>query len=84
MDFEEKMNQLEAINKRLQGGNLPLKDAIDSFEIGMKLVKEMEKELAQVEHRVEILKNEPSEPNETPKLELFNSESLDLSTESPQ
>ena len=41
------------------------------FEEGMKLSKALEKDLARVERRVQILTNEPGGEDEEPAMELF-------------
>jgi exodeoxyribonuclease VII small subunit len=69
--FEQRLERLEAIAGRLREETLPLEEAIGLFEEGMKLSKALDKELARVERRVEILTREPEEPGEEPALELF-------------
>ena len=44
---------------------------MQTFEEGMRLAKQLEKDLSRVERKVEILVNEPDEPEEEPVLELF-------------
>ena len=44
---------------------------MQTFEEGMRLAKQLEKDLSKVERKVEILVNEPDEPDEEPVLELF-------------
>ena len=39
----------------LREGKIPLEEAVSIFEEGMKLAKELEKELAKIERKVEIL-----------------------------
>ena len=69
--FEKRLERLEAIASRLREESLPLEEAIGLFEEGMKLSKGLDKELARVERRVEILTREPDAPGEEPGLELF-------------
>ncbi len=75
--FEQKLQRLEQLAGRLREGNIPLEEAVALFEEGMKLSKTLEKELARVERRVQILTREPEETgevgdgNEEPGLELF-------------
>jgi exodeoxyribonuclease VII small subunit len=59
--FEEKLERLEQLAVRLREGNIPLEEAVALFEEGMKLSKTLEKELARVERRVQILTREPGE-----------------------
>ena len=69
--FEERLGRLEQLSKKIRKGDLGLDEAIKTFEEGMRLAKQLEKELSKVERKVEILVNEPDEPGEEPVLELF-------------
>ncbi len=72
--FEKRLERLEQLAERLREGSIPLEEAVSLFEEGMKLSKGLEKELARVERRVEILTREPGEsddPAAEPGLELF-------------
>jgi len=71
MSFEDKLDRLEQISDALRKGNVSLENATAMFEEGMKLAKTLEKELAKVERKVEILVNEPQQEGEKPILELF-------------
>jgi exodeoxyribonuclease VII small subunit len=53
--FEAGLQQLEAIVKEMEGGDLPLERALDLFERGTKLSEACRKQLADAETRVEIL-----------------------------
>lgn len=57
--FEERLNRLEQLSDKLKAGNIPLEEAVSLFEEGIKLAKELEKELSKIERKVEILLNEP-------------------------
>ena len=69
--FEQRLQRLEKLAEKLRTGSLPLEEAIAVFEEGMKLSKALEKDLARVERRVQILTNEPLGEEEEPELELF-------------
>ncbi len=70
--FEQRLQRLEKLAEKLRGGSIPLEEAIALFEEGMKLSKSLEKDLAKVERRVEILTREPGgDSEEEPGLELF-------------
>jgi exodeoxyribonuclease VII small subunit len=69
--FEEKLERLEEIGDKIREGDLPLEESIALFEEGVKTAKALEKELAKVERRVEILVNEPAASGEAPQMELF-------------
>jgi len=77
--FEERLNRLESLSERLREGKIPLEEAVTIFEEGMKLAKDLEKELAKIERKVEILVNEPEKKgggaaDTEPILELFPEE----------
>jgi exodeoxyribonuclease VII small subunit len=82
--FEERLNRLESLSEKLREGKIPLEEAVSIFEEGMKLAKDLEKELAKIERKVEILVNEPARKSaggdairgggEEPVLELFPEE----------
>jgi len=70
-NFEERLNRLEELNEKMKSGNIPLDEAVEMFEDGIKLARGLEKDLSKVERRIEILVNEPETPEEEPNLELF-------------
>ena len=69
--FEERLARLEQLSEKIRTGELGLDEAVETFEEGMKLARQLEKELSRVERKVEVLVNEPDEPGEEPILELF-------------
>ena len=69
--FEERLERLEEINSAMTASDLPLEEAIAQFEEGISLAKGLEKELARIERKVEILLNQPETADESPNLELF-------------
>lgn len=54
-NFEAGLQQLEAIVKEMEGGDLPLERALELFERGVKLSESCRKQLEEAETRVEIL-----------------------------
>jgi exodeoxyribonuclease VII small subunit len=57
--FEERLARLEQLSGKLKEGGSSLEEAVALFEEGIKLARELQKELAKVERKVEILLNEP-------------------------
>jgi exodeoxyribonuclease VII small subunit len=55
LSFEAGLQQLEAIVKEMEGGELPLERALELFERGMKLSEACRKQLEEAETRVEVL-----------------------------
>jgi exodeoxyribonuclease VII small subunit len=53
--FEAGLEQLEAIVKEMESGDLPLERALELFEQGMKLSQICRQQLEAAETRVEIL-----------------------------
>lgn len=53
--LEATLAELEALVERLEGGDLPLEQAIGEFERGMKLTRECQAVLKDAEQKVEIL-----------------------------
>ena len=69
--FEERLELLEKLNEKISQGNMPLEEAVALFEEGIKLAEGLEKELAKIERKIELLVNQPEQPEEKPNLELF-------------
>lgn len=53
--FEESLQELEEIARKLESGNLNLDEAISEFENGIKLSKECTKILDEAEKKINIL-----------------------------
>ena len=72
--FEEKLNQLEKLTADIKRSDISLEDALKDFEEGIKLAAGMEKELDQIEGKIQILMNEPHPmvKDNPPEMELFN------------
>ena len=69
--FEDRLARLESISDAMRRGDLGLEEATGLFEEGIALARGLEKDLARVERRIEILVNEPLADGEKPVLELF-------------
>ena len=54
-DFESAIDELEAIVKRLEDGDLPLERSLELFERGVQLSRFCHSKLEEAERRVEIL-----------------------------
>ena len=59
--FEETIKQLEAIVTQLENGDLPLDEALNEFEKGIKLSRSGQKQLNEAEQRIQILLSENSD-----------------------
>ncbi|MBI0061161.1 MULTISPECIES: exodeoxyribonuclease VII small subunit [Gilliamella] len=59
--FEETIQQLEAIVTQLENGDLPLDEALNEFEKGIKLARSGQKQLNEAEQRIQILLSENSD-----------------------
>lgn len=53
--FEKQLEDLEALVQQLEASDVPLDQALELFEKGMKLSEDCRRRLAEAESRVEIL-----------------------------
>jgi exodeoxyribonuclease VII small subunit len=53
--LEKSLEELEALVARLEGGELPLEQALKEFERGMRLTRQCQAALQEAEQKVEIL-----------------------------
>ena len=75
MTFEERLRKLELLGETVRNRETPLEDAVKAFEEGMTLAGELEKELAGLEQKVEILLGASSEEGSAgPELAPFDGE----------
>jgi len=70
--FEDRLNRLEEISGLIKTGQIPLDEAVESFEEGMKLANSLEKDLKSIEKKVEILMNPPEDTEGNSETELFD------------
>ncbi len=54
--FDDGLNRLEALVQQLESGSLSLEDALARFEEGVQLSQALQKQLAEAQRRVEVLK----------------------------
>jgi exodeoxyribonuclease VII small subunit len=62
--LEKSLEELEALVTRLEGGDLPLEQALKEFERGVRLTRQCQTALREAEQKVEILlkRTETAEP----------------------
>ena len=71
--FEERLERLEELGDEIRKSDVPLDDAIKAFEEGIKLARDLEKDLEKIESRIEILMNgSDAGEEEKPELGLFD------------
>lgn len=58
--FEENLAKLEQLTNDIKRSDISLEDALKDFEEGIKLAGGMEKQLDEIEGKVQILMNEPN------------------------
>jgi exodeoxyribonuclease VII small subunit len=68
--FEERLRRLEELSASMKDGELPLEDAVKTFEEGVRLARGLEKDLSRIERKIEILINNPESGSEEDKPEL--------------
>lgn len=68
-NFEQSINKLEELVGKMEQGNLPLEDSLQSFEKGVALVQECQSALKSAQQKVQMLSQQghetlkPFEPN---------------------
>ncbi|MEI8297585.1 MAG: exodeoxyribonuclease VII small subunit [Pseudomonadota bacterium] len=63
-DFEKSMADLEAVVSRLEQGDVPLEEALASFERGVGLTRACQEALTSAEQKVELLLARPDGSHE--------------------
>lgn len=68
-DFDQSLTRLESLVTTLERGDIPLEEALDLFEQGVKLARECQGNLRDAQQKVEILladgeTRQPFEPAE--------------------
>ena len=53
--FESSLDELETLVKKLESGELPLGEALEQFETGVKLYKKCRQELDKADKRITML-----------------------------
>ena len=65
-DFEQALAELEALVARLERGDLPLDEALQTFERGVELTRHCQDSLKAAQQRVEILLKRNGRPEPEP------------------
>ena len=65
-DFEQALAELESLVQRLEGGDLPLDEALKAFERGIALTRHCQASLQAAQQRVEILLKRGGQPQVAP------------------
>ena len=63
-NFEEQLTELQEIVNKLESGNVPLEDALNEFQAGVKLSRDLEKKLTAAEQTVAKLIDEDGNEKE--------------------
>lgn len=69
LTFEQSMHELETIVSKMEQGDLPLEEALQSFERGIQLAGHSQKKLKDAEQKVQILSSQNGQQN----LDVFES-----------
>lgn len=71
-NFEENLEKLENLTNHIKKSDISIEDALKDFEEGIKLAKTLEKQIDELEGKIQILTNSPdSDKNENPEINLF-------------
>ena len=68
--FEERLTQVEALIAEMEGGALPLEDALKRYEEGMQALTALEKELISAQQRLTVLRRAADGTEEEVPLEV--------------
>ena len=68
--FEERLTQVEALIAEMEGGALPLEDALKRYEEGMQALTALEKELQSAQQRLTVLRRAADGTEEEVPLEV--------------
>ena len=64
--FEESLSKLESLVERMEEGDLSLEDSLQTFEQGIKLIRECQNALNSAEQKVKLLIEQNGELEEQP------------------
>ena len=62
--FEQKLEMLESLVTRMEGGGMRLEDLLSEYALGMQLSKELTQELEAAQAKMLVLKNGSLKPAE--------------------
>lgn len=65
-DFERSLDELEKLVQKLEHGDLPLDEALKTFERGVALTRACQSALKSAQQRVEMLQARGAEPQSVP------------------
>ena len=68
--FEERLTQVEALIAEMEGGALPLEDALKRYEEGMQALTALEKERLSAQQRLTVLRRAADGTEEEVPLEV--------------
>lgn len=57
LKFEAALAELEQIVQSMEGGRLPLEDALEAYRRGAELLKHCQQQLGDAEHKIQVLEN---------------------------
>lgn len=60
-NFEDDLKKLETLSNDIRRNDISIEDALKDFEEGIKLAKRLEKELENMEAKIQILMKDPGE-----------------------
>ena len=68
--FEERLTQVEALIAEMEGGALPLEDALKRYEEGMQALSALERELQAAQQKLTVLRRAADGSDEEVPLEV--------------
>ncbi|MEZ5473764.1 MAG: exodeoxyribonuclease VII small subunit [Steroidobacteraceae bacterium] len=77
VEFEKSLAELETLVEKLERGDIPLEDALKTFERGIALTRECQSAIKSAQQRVEILVNRNGEQQLAPFESSDGADSID-------
>ena len=66
VEFEAALEELEALVTRMEEGELPLEEALEQFERGIRLTRNCQQALREAEQKVDLLMEKAGEADVAP------------------
>ena len=76
-DFEQSLTELEALVTKLEQGDVPLEEALQTFERGVALTRQCQTALRTAQQKVEVLLSRSGEETVEPFFDEEDEEDLD-------
>ncbi len=56
LTFEERLDRVKGMIDAIEGGKLPLEEAVNQYEDGMKILEKLDKELNEMKRKITVIR----------------------------